>query len=154
MEGLDNIYINQTLKKLSKDFCGVYSSDNIPTNLLQKDNFIIVCNLSGQFEVGSHFITIVANNDITIYIDSLGFPCLIPEISDFIRKRGNPLYYNDRQIQHANSKYCGFFCIYFTLLFDRALVSQPIFTFSTKKLYENDAKCIMYIKSLIRQLVK
>lgn len=150
VEGLDNVYITNTLQNLSTDFQGVYSCNNIPSELLLKQRFIIICNLSRHDEKGSHFITIVSHPESTLYIDSFGLPCLNTDIASFLAKRGGKLLYNERTIQDTRSIFCGFYCIFFCLLFD-SYNKKPNhnFIFSSTNLVENDQRCILYIKELI-----
>lgn len=151
MDGLDNIYIADTIRRFSSDFQGVYSSDNIPLNLLTLDKFIIVCNLSKQKEKGTHFVTIVAHPNETLYIDSIGLPCTNEQICNFLFQRGRPLIYNSRTVQHPLSVFCGYYCIFYTLLFDSNNINvKDTFYFSSVNLYANDKRCMKYIKMLMR----
>jgi hypothetical protein len=150
MDGLENTYIFNTLRDLSQDFRGIFSCDNLPEELLTRDKFIVVCNLSKQFELGTHYVTIVSHETQTIYIDSFGYSCTNVDIAAFLQKRGGQLYYNKRAFQHLQSVHCGFYSIFFTLLFD-SLNAKPKnnFYFSSTDLLSNDKRCIRYIKLLI-----
>jgi hypothetical protein len=150
MAGLDNFYIEALLKRFTKDFKGVFSADNIPAKLLQLDKFIIVCNLSKHGEEGSHFVTIVAHPNDTLYIDPLGLQCFVPEISSYLKRRGNPVIYNTRQVQSERSIFCGYFAIFYSLLFDSSNDDNDTeFNFYSVHLSGNDKRCVKYIKQLV-----
>ena len=155
MNGLDNVYIRNTLQGLCKDFIDVFSSDNIPPEISERNNFTIICNLSKCGDKGTHFITIVVDCESVVYIDSLGLPCINEDISKFLNRLNRPISYNTRTIQHPNSVFCGYYCIFYALLFDSGTnVDKKDFVFSTSNLYKNDKLCIKYIKQLISMCEK
>lgn len=155
MEGLDNIYINESLKPLCSDFKGVFSCDSIPEYLGSLNRFSFVCNLSKEGEKGSHFVTIIARDNCTLYIDSLGQPCTNQEISRFINGRGQGVsIYSSSILQHPLSVFCGYYCIFNVLLFDANNSYREKFKFSNDDLYANDKSCLNYIKILVHNLRK
>ena len=154
--GISNHYINSILKPTCPNFLGVYSSDNIPLQLLQlqhDDTFFIVCNLSRVRESGSHFITIMCFPQYVLYIDSFGLPCTVKEIQSFLSKLKKQIFYNVQRVQAASSSFCGFFCILFVLHFNSLLFATtpaPIM-FDKENLSANDAICIQKICEILNK---
>ena len=147
----------KTLKKMqvSKLFMGVYSSNNINIPLLkEKEEFIIICNLSKQDKIGSHFITVVSNKKQLLYIDSLGLPSsLSKELYNslkLLRKKVTTL--NHRPIQAPDSVFCGIYAIFYSIFFD--YIRFPIIknqkAFLKHDLYKNDEICLHNIKKIIK----
>lgn len=148
MGGISNLYIESILRPTCPDFLGVFSANTIPTALLQRDKFSIVCNLSGVEEPGSHFISIIASTDSVLYIDSLGLVSVVAEISNFLGKLKKPVYYNERQVQDVSSKYCGFYCILFILYVNYPCTSV---SFYDKQLLRNDVVCVKKIREILNK---
>ena len=148
-DGISNHYIESILKPLCADFRGVFSADTIPTQLLQCKTFSIICNLSNVRQLGSHFITIIVQSKRVLYLDSLGLPCVVGEISTFLEKLRKPVFYNSQQIQDYKSKFCGFYCILFVLHFGNP--SVPL-VFEKEELLVNDLSCIRKIRELLNIL--
>lgn len=148
MEGVSNHYIESILQPVCKKFCGVFSSNTIPMQLLDQDTFSIVCNFSKVQEPGSHFVSIISLSDRILYIDSLGLICVVPEIRAFLTKLKKPLFFNTKPIQAANSKFCGFYCILFVLFFEESVPLK--LKFRKDNLLANDALCIKYIKQWLK----
>jgi len=149
--GISNFYVTSILKPTCETFHGVFSADTIPTQLLQRDIFSIVCNLSKVDEPGSHFVTIISQPHKIFYIDSLGLPCVTPAIDKFLRKLRKPVFFNRRQIQHVSSKFCGFYCILFVLYFDRKETS-PL-RFESTNLLLNDRVCVKKIQEILNKMI-
>ena len=160
MEGLSNIYIYKTLKKdiqCSDAFIGVYSSDNLDIQKCsEQENFIAICNLSKQSNVGTHFVTIVGTKQEILYCDSFALPyttseSLFSSLKQIPRRKITTLF--KTPIQSTFSEYCGFFCILFTCLFDiqRFPIIDNLKPFNTRILNDNDKICIDNIKMLIKQ---
>lgn len=148
MEGVSNHYIDSVLKPICANYCGVFSANNIPISLRKKKVFSIVCNLSNEGQAGSHFVTILSFPNYVIYIDSLGLPCIIEPISNFLSRLNKPVFYNTTQIQSAKSKFCGFYCILFVLLYDRK--PNIKLSFTRKNLMLNDERCVEYITQILK----
>jgi hypothetical protein len=147
---ISNIYISSFLGRFTSDFLGVFSCDNIPSKINEKNKFIIICNLSKKFEKGSHFICIVSSNDSIIYIDPLGLPCLNKYIIAFLIEAKKNVLYNSNQIQSRDSVCCGFYVILFALYFDTKSRQRNMkMTFSQVNLSDNDNICIQYIADII-----
>jgi hypothetical protein len=148
--GLTNTFINQFLKPRCRDYRGTFSSDNIPSNLKHVSKFSIICNLSKRGKIGSHFIGIFAFPQYVIYFDSIGLPAFVESICDFLRSLNRPIVYNQRQIQHLDSYFCGFYTILYCMRFDVVNIDTPVkIIFNDDNLIENDNTCIEYIKILM-----
>jgi hypothetical protein len=148
MTGISNRYIESILFPSCKYFKGVFSANSIPGFLTNCETFSIVCNLSRIEEEGSHFISIIASSSHVLYIDSLGLPCIIPEISSFLQKLSRPVFYNVTRVQDLSSKFCGFFCILFVLHSERKCKFS--LKFEETNLLKNDHICIDYIQQLLK----
>ena len=78
MVGISNIYMDRVLSALPlKHYCGVYSIDTIPSNLLSQ-NFLIILNFSPNNATGTHFVCLCQTKvgpQSRIYLfDSLATP--------------------------------------------------------------------------------
>ena len=150
VEGISNRFIESVLKPTCENFRGVFSADTIPTELLNSNNFSIVCNMSGVNERGSHFVTILVKPDQVFYIDSLGLPPIIPEMYNFLQRLRKPMVFNSKQVQDFSSKFCGFFCILFVLNFN--FPSTPL-SFQSNDLMLNDVVCVEKIQEILNKFV-
>jgi hypothetical protein len=150
MAGISNHYISSVLLPFCSEFRGVFSCNTIPAQLLQLERFSIVCNLSKAGEAGSHFVAIIVNPERALYLDSFGLPCVVLEISNFLRRLKKPVFYSTQQVQHFKSKLCGFYCILFVLHFNDPS-SSPLL-FETEDLFANDAACVKKICKLLNKV--
>ena len=146
--GVSNHFIDSILRPLHIGFHGVFSANTIPTQLLRCEAFSVICNLSNVNERGSHFVAIIVEPKRVLYLDSLGLPCIVLEINNFLRRLKKPVFYNSRQIQDFKSKYCGFYCILFVLHFHKP--SIPLM-FESEDLVANDLSCIRKITELLNK---
>ena len=153
MEGITNNYIEQFLRSVTKNFIGVFSANNLPKNLTKTENFTLICNHDKVGEAGSHFITILHCGFCILYIDSMGQPCRIGSIQNFMWSFQLPVFYNSRQLQSINSSFCGFYCILYVLYFDQLFnsIAQPSkLVFNLNELLSNDMLCIKQITKLLK----
>jgi hypothetical protein len=153
MAGISNNYIDSFLRYVTNNYIGVFSANNLPKNLHKTETFSLICNHDKVGEAGSHFITIVHCGTCIMYIDSLGQPCPIDDIRNFLWSFQLPVFYNSRQLQPTNSSFCGFYCILYVLYFDKlfnSIVPPSRLIFNVKKLSSNDMLCIRQIKRLLK----
>lgn len=152
MSGISNTFIETFLANKVTNFDGVFSADNIPKTIASKTYFIIICNQENEGEEGTHFVTIIGFPDYAIYLDSFGLPCKILRINQFLNSLDRPIYYNDRQIQSHLSNFCGFYCIMYTLYFDKKINGDKVenIFFDSVNLMNNDNSCLNEIKKLSR----
>lgn len=161
--GLSNLFIQNVAGKYARNsFAGTFSSNNIPRNLAERPNFTFICNLDKVGEVGSHFVTVVADPENIIYVDPLGLPCLNKDISCFLKQSGRRVSYNTRTIQHPLSNFCGFYALLYVLHFDYSVSNKKKkktrynlkLVFKDTQLEENDARCLEYLKYLLTAAIK
>jgi len=152
MNGVTNHYLEGFLKPLTKHFIGVYSADNLPANLSKSKKFSLICNHDKVGEPGSHFITVVHLGFCILYIDSLGLPCRIEDIRNFLLFFQLPVFYNSRQLQSIESSFCGFYCILYVLYFEKMFDSHVFnskLVFHLNNLILNDQLCIKQISNML-----
>ena len=134
-------------------FKGVFSSDNIP---VFNDHFSIICNLSNVAEKGTHFIAISRINSTLFILDSLALNIANNALSTYINEIGRvctSVIFLKAPIQSIRSNACGFYCIFFTLLFHASLQrAAPKLYHFTDILEDNDAICIQNINMLASEL--
>jgi hypothetical protein len=135
---------------------GVFASNNIPNQLLEEENFTIVCNLSRIQETGTHFISLIKRGNRMIYIDPLGIYIeLNNDISSFIEKCNPSILYKIKEgIQDIEkSFFCGLFCIYFSLDNNPLLERPPnLMPFESNDLIKNDCICLHNIAQYINSI--
>lgn len=151
-KGVSNLFIHDAINRIrkTKEYKGIYSSNNINKKLNKVSNFCIVVNLNKRAKRNKgHFIVIHASSNRILYFDPLGNPCYVKSIFKFMKKCKRPIFHNLNQIQDMNSIYCGLYCILFTLYFDRKKPFKMIFYKRRNKLKKNDEKCIKYLKKLV-----
>lgn len=150
MRGISNYEIEEFLSKRTSHFKGVFSSNNIPCALVEKNHFSIICNHAKKGNPGTHFVVVIVFPSQVIYIDSFGKPCKIKGILNFLFSLSRPVYYNSTKIQASSSSFCGFYCmmyvLYFSKIFDKEKVCK--IKFDPVNLKRNDKICINEIKKL------
>jgi hypothetical protein len=151
MEGLSNIFINNTLFPLDRFFRGVYSANEISSIMLKPQESIIV-NLSYSFEPGTHFIAFYRKENSLIYFDSLCMYFLDSNLKAFILKHNLKFEYNKLPIQHIKSSFCGYYCIFFILYikYNSIINYVSIFFTTNKLLLFNDYLVLKYISTMIK----
>ena len=135
-----------------KRFKGVYSADEIPASLANPSkkisNIIVNLSPSNQITTGlGHFVSIHIFPNQVKYIDPFGRPCTQPYVLSFLKLCARPVFYNQKQIQNFDSKFCGLYAILYTAMFDRKYKLKIDFQDHGKK--SNDAKCIRYLHEII-----
>ena len=89
-------------------FNGVYSRDSLPKTT---KNVAYVINLDGYSDIGTHWVSLYANNKTVTYFDSFGVEHIPKEIKKFINSKN--IITNIFRIQAYDSVMCGYFCIGF-----------------------------------------
>ena len=147
----------------TKKFAGVYSADRLPGELTARGSFIAVVNLGKRRGVGGrpdpgHFVTIVGERGRLWYLDPYGLPVFQPHVLQFLdlRRRRWTVIENTKQIQDADSYYCGLYAILFSMYYDlprrqRGKVVRFEWHKRRKDLKKNDALCVKYIRELLRR---
>ncbi len=111
-----NVFLSNYLSALP-EFGGVYNTTSIKKLRIRSLPCYIICNLSAEGEIGSHWIAVSFTSKQTIYFDSLGLECVSENIlSTISRISKHTIYlYNLEKIQSERSGFCGEFCIGFIL---------------------------------------
>ena len=111
MWALSDKELNDYYQRESR-YLGTYPKDVIPMKLAKKNEGAMIINMNNSDQGGSHWTLILLNKDNTIYFDSFG---VVPsmDVVRFMKKRGKPMYYSDRQLQDLASSSCGWFSIHF-----------------------------------------
>jgi hypothetical protein len=156
--GLTNIFIANFMREKSncRNFEGVFSADTIPEErLLKLARFSIIANLSKAKEKGTHFVCVMKlSEDSCLYLDPLALNfTLHSHIKKFIGRLqcGQPLILA-KPVQAVMSTKCGWFTIYFCMLFDSAFnLNAALVKFSSKTLLKNDHVCLKNIQALLRR---
>ena len=89
-------------------FNGVYSRDSLPKTT---KNVAYVINLDGYSDIGTHWVSLYANNKTVTYFDSFGVEHIPKEIKKFINSKN--IITNIFRIQAYDPVMCGYFCIGF-----------------------------------------
>lgn len=155
MNGISNIYINKVLSVANvKDYAGVFSIDNLPLSLKERDRAIFIINLSPSFKrKGSHFITILKRGKSVRIYDSLKLPSYPSLLHAYFERKGREKMTQalTNPVQCLTSSYCGFFCIYYALKLDSKYAKITTIPFKTRMLRKNDQICI---DNIVRMLAK
>ena len=105
--GISNHYIDRLMEKISCNFRGTFSADNIP--IFEEEFFSIIVNLSSEGEKGSHFIAISFSTSKILYFDSFGTQQTNSIIENYLKRYRKQIIFTNNQIQHLLSSHCGFF---------------------------------------------
>ena len=147
---LYNIEIDEFLSRYDlPHYIGVFSSNTIP-KLPRKCVFI--CNLSNDYQTGTHFITICRINKELIILDSLALNMANSMLLRKLRSIAKTVSHLQEPIQSIKSQSCGLFCIFFVLLFHRDNISRDILQFNKHNLRQNDIICAQNVKLLLSQV--
>lgn len=118
--------IEKFLKTYISDdiFLGCFPKDLIPQQTLyNKDYCILIINLDESIQPGSHYIALVKHNAQLFMYNSMGESyyhnfALEPWLSAFAEKNKLKLWKNKTQHQSSKSNVCGYFCVWFSMMFD------------------------------------
>ncbi len=113
--GLTNRQVDDILHPFVPWFLGTYSCDNVPRANIEY--FAFICNLSRQYEVGTHFVAVVVSKRQrkAYYFDSYGMPCTNIYIQKYLQEYCNEVIWSRPWIQPVLSNLCGYYCIAFLL---------------------------------------
>lgn len=93
-------------------FRGVFSRDELPTHLKNKNGYYIL-NLDSVKGDGTHWTSFVVGNDFCHYCDSFGYPPP-EEVLNFCKER--KITFNPLDFQSLTSELCGLFAVNFLKL--------------------------------------
>ena len=115
-------------------FNGVYSRDNLPTNI-KKGAYVII--LDEYEDAGTHWIALYVKNKKVVYFDSFGVEHVSKEIIKFIKNKD--IIANIFRLQAYDSIMCGYFCIKFIdYMFDDKTLIDFTNLFSPHDFKKND----------------
>lgn len=152
---ISNFFIDSVLRPLCSHYQSTFASDMIPRSLTNVRHFSLVTNLSKHGFPGSHWCTVIRNDQDIFYIDPLGLPCISEDIQDFLDCfKGLNVMQNRQQIQAFDSQYCAFYCVFLALLYEAIFQDLDVgeFSFHQDNLKLNDALVVDYIVHLINKL--
>lgn len=138
----------------SLPYVGTFSADAVPTaKLAKKKSFSVVINLQRRKDIqtqteSGHFAAIAAFSTFTLFIDPFGLPCLQEDVRAFLKKRGLPCFYNEKQIQPYDSVFCGLFCLLFVLYFHRCPRWNLKFN-KGENVKSNEKLCLKFLNKLL-----
>ena len=111
---LSNFDLINWIKYLGiKHFRGVFSRDNLPDKINDKEVGII--NLDSQIGPGTHWVCYRnIDNHLSEYFDSFGL--IMPnKVQSYLRTSGDKVVYSSDEIQERDSVLCGYWCLYYLL---------------------------------------
>ena len=126
--------------KSNNKFCGVFSSDTLPTDL-QHYPCGLIANTDASTEKGSHWVAFYfPNRDEGEFFDSYGFPPAFyrTTFQTFLDSHSKTWTYNSHAIQGLNSSTCGQFSLYFIMQRNRGKSLKTIVTSFSKNTSVND----------------
>ena len=124
--------------KSEPGFNGVSSRDNLPDKI--KDGAYVV-NLDGYSDIGTHWVTLYANNKTATYFDSFGVEHISKEIKKFINNKN--IITDIFRIQASDSVMCGYFFIGLYMFMGKSLTDYTNL-FSPNNFKKNDDIILNY----------
>lgn len=152
-----DIFLKDLLNKFNWDHeVGVVASDELRRfNICQ--NFSVISNLSRRSEEGTHFVAFILREKTLLYLDPLNiYVELNKDINDFLswhQQRGVQVCKLSHAIQSLYSNYCGFFSLFFCLLFNKSLENSraKYSKFQKNELIKNDCIVLHNIATAINE---
>jgi hypothetical protein len=130
--------------EISRYFCGVHASDQIPKML--KPPISMIINLDPAYLKGSHWVSLcIGREGEGVYMDSFGRP---PNENFIIQQYCNKWHFNSKQIQPKESLLCGEYCLYFIYWWSRGMRGRDILAKFSPDLYYNDKLVSMFCTSI------
>ena len=162
----DELLSNIDLEYLSKLFkiqiCSILSKDLFNKAVPKVGSYIV--NLDDSTGYGTHWTAFIITDKIAMYFDSFGAP-MPQSILRFIKRYNSKLkiIYSIDQIQHKESIYCGYFCVYWLYFFNvlhkrcsnyRYLINRHnmIYSLDNRRLNDRILKCL--IKNVLDKAIK
>jgi hypothetical protein len=115
---MDGVTIENILRKdpkCSPMFVGVFACNRLPKWINTERSSLLVCNTDTYGRPGIHWIVLyIESSEYGEYFDSLGRP---PDASfrNFLHKHCARWTYTDNQIQSIISRFCGHYCLFYSL---------------------------------------
>ena len=141
-------HIEEILKN-ERSFMGCYPKDKLPKKFPKVLPKTIIINTGHSSTSGDHWIALLLLKSGCFYFDSFGLGILDQDIQNFIERKYKRYTYNQKCIQHFESKKCGEFCIGFTkMVKNRKDFQNFIMKFDFQYLKNNDMKIEKMLKVL------
>ena len=126
---------------------GVFSSDTLPTSI-NKRPAIIICNTDPSDKIGEHWLCIyIDKNRHGEFFDSFGRKPGRP-FCEFLNRHCINWTYNDKQLQHALSSVCGYYCIFFSIYKSYGHNMYKIVCAFTDNPIINDCLVVRFVRKL------
>lgn len=145
---IENLIFSQ--EKTRHTFKGVFSANNLPSRLHNKDisyPSAYVANTDEDYENGKHWVSFFFKdkNSLPEYFDPYG---LLPLKNSFVTFMGKPFLYSTLLIQNPISKTCGHYAIFFVIKRCEGYTFNDILSCFTSDTEWNDYIIREYIKEL------
>ena len=153
--GLSNIFLNNYIRPRCKNFIGVFSSDDLPSDPLTLP-CCLIANLSKRNQEGSHFVAMYINKknqlyyfDSFIFLPPIWNKCLIKFLRPWIEKNSFKVILS-QPIQSFRSLFCGWYTCAFCLSVGSNLMTPQHFVkiFVKNHKSENDKIVTHFIKEI------
>lgn len=154
-EGITNELLHNITKSFTAgDYKGLYSVEDIPSELAAQNRFVIIVNLASKRSVNpGHFVVIGARPKKVYYFDSYGIPPLQEDVTSFLDHCKREIMVCKYQIQPTNSALCPLYAMYIALYLDwypwEKRMRDLSAAFDTKDLTYNDKVIGRYVGGLI-----
>lgn len=151
---LSNLDLQNYCKELKINLVSIVSKNEL-CKLKPKTGCYII-NLEDSGGNGTHWVSLILFEKISIYFDPFGL--IMPSnVIRFCKRYGKKLIYSSDQLQHIDSIYCGWFCLYFLYYLTKnkskhksVLLNQHNANYSEKE-EENDLILKENISQIFRQ---
>ena len=151
-EGVTNSFLDQLLKRVCSDtfYGGIFASNEFKEEHVKtKRRKGYIVNLNPRHKPsGGHFICIIVEKTHLLYLDPVGLPCLVRNLSSVMETSQKPVLFNKLQIQDVRSKACGLFSAMFLLYFSKT-GRRFSMEFDTENRLKNDQTCVNYLKRMV-----
>ena len=148
-----NKFIDQILSP-HPTFSGVFNSTSILTASFKSFPSYMVCNLSPEGSVGSHWIGIELLQKDILYFDSLGGVCHSPNILKFMALQGYKTYrYLSSPVQSVFSNHCGYFVMAFFIARWGGMTSGDFTASLSIRLEKNDGIVRAIVENFCKQIM-
>lgn len=132
----------QTLLSRIPSFIGVFSCDNLPTQIAIK-NFSLIVNTDAFGLPGKHWQCILVKRNVCHFFDSFGGEPTNPQIRKFC-EQWPVVYYNKQRHQGSNEKTCGAFCVFVINEINRGRSFRHIMS-ALKRIKDDDSYVRAYL---------
>ena len=147
---IDDVLSNHANTRIP--FIGVFAHDQLPTKLICKKKWVLVCNASPIESPGTHWFALFKEcDDVMELFDSIGGDPASYNLVEFMQNQQvEKCIYNSVRIQSLFSNVCGHYAIYFAIHRCIGMSMEKIAAmFSDINFIENDDYVNSFYKNLI-----